>query len=316
MIEAITKEYTVTRLDKNNLMDLARLHAEVYDLPVNEDLFYKKYDTAYTGIRDIGFIAYNQDQVPVAYYGVIPCFLKYGDNLMLSAQSADTMTHPQYRYKGMFEELSKMTFELCIQSGIKLVFGFPNQNSYHGAVNKLGWQLMHRMDCFIINVNSLPLEKVSLKAGFFGNIYKSYTNALLKSYLTGLKGIESSALSEGFGGVHRSTGYLNNRTYNETKVISIDDVNIWIHTRQGLAIGDLEGVNETNFNKVITGLKRMAFLLGKRQLQFHISPGTNLHALFASAYPTSPSFHALYQDFGSSIPPEKLRFTFADIDIF
>src|SRR4029077_2199837 len=99
------KEYTVTRLDKNNLKDLAMLHSEVYGTPINENYFLKKYDTAYTGLENVGYIAYSSEGKPVAYYGVIPCFIEHKNEVMLAAQSADTMTHPGYRYKGMFVEL-------------------------------------------------------------------------------------------------------------------------------------------------------------------------------------------------------------------
>ena len=33
----------------------------------------------------------------------------------------------------------------------ELIYGFPNQNSYHGAI-KLGWQMTEMMECFKIPV--------------------------------------------------------------------------------------------------------------------------------------------------------------------
>src|SRR5687767_8548424 len=108
---ANTKEYSIVRLNKANLKDVARLHSAVYT-PVVDDHYFKKYDTIYTGIENIGFIAYKAD-IPIAYYGVIPCFIEFGDQKILAAQSVDTMTHPKFRMKGMFMELSNKTFELC-----------------------------------------------------------------------------------------------------------------------------------------------------------------------------------------------------------
>src|SRR5205085_10256014 len=112
-----------------------------------------KYNTAYTSAEYVGYVAYNTQGIAVAYYGVVPCILQCGDEKILSAQSADTMTHPGFRYKGMFVELSNITFDLCKKSGIKIVFGFPNQNSYHGAVHKLGWKMTDTMECFMIPVS-------------------------------------------------------------------------------------------------------------------------------------------------------------------
>lgn len=316
MTETGKMDYTITRLNKNNLKDLAWLHAEVYNIQPREFYFQNKYHTAYTGVENVGFIAYNHEKIPVAFYGVIPCFLQHGNKLMLSAQSADTMTHPKYRYKGMFVELSKLTFDLCSELGIKLIFGFPNQNSYHGAVHKLGWQLIHNMDCFTIKVNTLPLEKLSHSQGILRKIYKTYTSAVLKKYEIRSKGIESSALADGFAGIHRSSEYLSHKTYNETKLIGFDDVKIWISNHHGLMIGDMEEIDENNFSAVMAKFKNLAFWMGIKNIQFHCSPGTRIHGLFASQLKATPSFPALYQDLGSTIPPSEIRFTLADIDIF
>ena len=151
------QEYNIVRLDKDNLKDLAFLHSEVYGIKMNKDYFFKKYNTAYTGVEYIGFLAYSKNNFPVAFYGVIPCFLTYENKTILAAQSADTMTHPGYRFKGMFVDLSRRTFDLCKENRIQTVFGFPNQNSYHGAIHKLGWIETEIMQCFIISVSTIPL---------------------------------------------------------------------------------------------------------------------------------------------------------------
>src|SRR5689334_7506717 len=153
-----TKEYSIVRLTRERLKDLARLHSAVY-APVPDDYYFKKYNTAYTGVEYVGFIAY-QFSLPIAFYGVIPSFIQYKNTRVLAAQSADTMTHPAYRLKGMFMDLSNKTFALCRQLGIQLVYGFPNQNSYHGAL-KLGWKETEKMDCFLLRVNTLPLKSLA-----------------------------------------------------------------------------------------------------------------------------------------------------------
>lgn len=280
------------------------------------DHFSKKYDTAYTGVEDVGYVAYNIQGVPVAYYGVIPCFIQYGNEVMLAAQSADTMTDPNYRFKGMFVELSNMTFALCRQLGIRLVFGFPNQNSYHGAVNKLGWKMTGVMSCFTIPVNGLPLESLANKLEVFSKLYKQYTRFILRKEILPLQGVANSVMVGDLAGLYRNNEYLHYKTYSPTCVIGIADAKIWISHKYGLMIGDMEGVNESNFNRVMKKLKNIAKRLGIKQMQFHVSPNTSLHALFTGNYAETASYPMLFQDFGSAIPPEKVKFTFADIDIF
>jgi len=311
-----SREYTVTRLNKENLADVAMLHKEVYGKAAPVIHFPKKYDTAYTGVEYVGFIAYNIENIPVAYYGVIPCFMEYENKVILAAQSADTMTHPQHRYKGMFVDLSNKTFDLCRQLGILLIFGFPNQHSYHGAINKLGWKMTGAMNCFIIPVKSLPLESYSRRSVILKKLYKCYSNFIFReNFFPGL-GVANSVIADGFAGVNRSEAYLQYKTYSPSKVIVMDDTKIWVSTKYGLMIGDIEGISKINFSVVINKLKKIAKKLGVRQIQFHGSPGASLHDLFADNYKASPSYPMFFQDFGSAIPPDKVRFTFADIDIF
>ncbi len=309
-------EYTIMRLSETNLADLAILHAAVYNTTVNIDYFTRKYDTAYTGTVFLGYLAYNPDGIPVAYYGAIPCFITYEDNSVLAAQAADIMTHPQYRYKGLFVKLSNMLFDLCRQENIEILFGFPNQNFSAAVLNKSIWKTLHTMDYFVIPVSALPLESLSLKVVPFNKIYRCYRNYILQMGLTQLRGVRNSVLAYGFAGINRNDGYLNYKTFSSLKVIKAGESKVWIKGDAGLIIGDMEGVNKINFNLVIAKLKKVARKLGVRKMYFHCSPDIELHQLFLTKYEPRPSFPVFFQDFGFKGSHEKIKFTFADIDIF
>lgn len=309
------KEYSIERLSKTNLVDVEKLHQAVYGNAAPADFFSNKYDTAYTGVEFTGFIAYNNNQFPVAYYGVIPCFIQYGDKIILAAQSADTMTHPKHRYKGMFVELSNICFELCRHIGIQIIFGFPNQNSFHGAIHKLGWQMTETMDCFSMPVNAIPWEMFSRQFSFLKGVYSKYIQLTLQKYLLTPTGITNSVISADYGGIYRDQDYLKYKTYFTRHVIRIGLTSFWIKINNGLIIGDIEGVTD-DFDEVLNKLKKLARKLGVSQIQFHSSPHTQLHRLFAERYKAVPSFPVLFQDFESGIPIDKIKFTLADIDIF
>jgi hypothetical protein len=303
-------------LNKENLADITKLHKEVYGSAATVDHFPEKYNTVYTGVEYVGLIAYNSSDIPVAYYGVIPCFIRYGDKRILAAQSADTMTHPKYRFKGMFVELSTKTFELCRELGILLIFGFPNQNSHHGAINKLGWKMTTTMSCFTISVKTLPLEVFSKKISWARKMYTLLSGSVMSKKTSTILGVSNSANAEGFGGVDRSTEYFLHKKFSRSKVILIDNAKIWLNTKHGIMIGDIEGIDKNNFNDIIKGLKRLARKLGIRKIQFHSTPGTKIYNLFLENFEAKPSYPVLFQDFGAALPLEKIKFTFADIDIF
>src|SRR5437588_761672 len=113
-----SKEYIVERLGKKNLGDLDKLHTAVYGKRQSAGYFGKKYDTAYLGVEYIGYIAYDNNRVPIAYYGIVPCFIRYNNQLYLGAQSVDTMTHEKYRFKGLFVQLANLTYDLAMDEGI------------------------------------------------------------------------------------------------------------------------------------------------------------------------------------------------------
>jgi len=79
------------------------------------------------------------NQKLVGHYAVTPTPLCVKDKVHKAAFSMTTMTHPDYWGRGIFSELASEVYDCCKEKGIKVVFGFPNENSYHGFTQKLGW---------------------------------------------------------------------------------------------------------------------------------------------------------------------------------
>ena len=139
---------------------------------------------------------------------------------------------------------------------------------------------------------------------------------ILKGYLTPEKGLANALPATGMAGVQRSAQYLAYKQYTGAPVWQIGDAKVWVKVQQSLALGDMEQVSGHNFDTVIQALIKIARRLGIRHVFFHISPDTPLHRLWKTRYKGMPSFPVLFQDFGAGIPLEKIKFTFADIDIF
>jgi GNAT superfamily N-acetyltransferase len=75
----------------------------------------------------------------VGQYALWPTKLRVGREVLLGAQSLDTMTHPDYRGQGMFTVLAKEAMGYAQDRGVEVLFGFPNEASYPGFVRKLDW---------------------------------------------------------------------------------------------------------------------------------------------------------------------------------
>jgi len=310
-----TFEYHIERLSNDNLTDVEKLHAAVYGKVPPPGLFSMKYDTAFTGIQCIGFVAYSKLHLPIAFYAVIPCFLKFEDEIVLAAQSADTMTHPEYRNKGLFVELAMITYQLCENSGIRLVFGFPNQNSMPGFINKLGWKMTERMDCFIITAATFSLSAFLKKIPVLKNWYAGFQQRLLRKYVVQQQGVTNSVFNDGYAGVYRDHHYLKYKTYSYTRVIKIDNATLWIKMSSILLVGDIS-VTPGDFEDMMNKLKKLAQKMGLKEIHFHASPGTTMHSLFAKNIKSIPSFPVIFKDLAGGRPINKIKFTSADIDTF
>ena len=305
--------YRVVQMTRHHIGEVETLYAAVYQKPPAPGYFQKKYDTCYTGVAYAGYLAINAAEVVIGFYAVIPCFISWKGERVLAAQSADTMTHPGYRYKGLFVELSNLCFDLCRQFGIRLIFGFPNQHSLHGAIHKLHWTQAGSMDCFTIPVRTIPLHRMAQRLPILQKWYARYAGRLL--HPTGSMGIENNLISEGFAGVVRDAEYLQYKNYQSRAVIRIGEALVWLKCQQGLVIGDLQ-LNDMSPDLLFRKLIALARRLGLPYIQLHFSRDTPAHALCAKRFPSVPSFPILCKDFGADIPAARLKFSFADIDIF
>lgn len=303
------------RLSHSRIPDLVQLHQAVYG-PVDPAYYFRKYDTGYTGVSYVGYLAYTEEGLPIAYYGVIPCFVRQGEIRILAAQSADTMTDPRHRMKGLFVRLSEATFALCRDLNIRLLFGFPNQNSLHGALNHLNWRSAGQLSCFTLRVATLPLKKWAERSSFGRYLYKRYAHLVLGRLSQLGTPLDHSARKEGRAHMDRCEEYVRYRQYSQSFLMESSGARAWIALHSSLWIGDVEGIGEKNFLPLMRHVKRYAILLGVRSVQFHVSKGTGLHRLFSQHLMEQPSFHALFQNFGSAIDPGQMAFTLGDIDIF
>jgi len=86
----------------------------------------------------LGMVAVDEGQI-VGQYALWPVELRLGREVVMGAQSVDTMTHPDYRSQGMFTTLANACMELAADRGVEALYGFPNSNSYPGFIRKLNW---------------------------------------------------------------------------------------------------------------------------------------------------------------------------------
>ena len=311
-------EYLIKRVSPQLLEDIRYLYKVAFRSDAKIDEIEKKYSTdKYASIRDIGYIAYDAEGIPAAYYGVFPCNISYLNQIYLCAQSGDTMTHPNHRGKGLFITLAKKTYELAKDNGIEVVFGFPNQNSYPGFASKLNWVFNEKVITYKLQLPTLPILKVVKKLSFLNRIYTGYASFILSFFKTKRENFQNSCITDYSGGIVRNKEYYNYKSYTNNKWIEIDGVGVWIKLDGFLFIGEIEK-STNDFKKTFSKIIQIAFLLGANNIIVHTSKDNYIDTNMRLYYKGTETTHIGYLNL--NINPkfnfDNIDFTAADFDTF
>jgi GNAT superfamily N-acetyltransferase len=312
----LQEEYIFERISAGRLKDIQYLYKACFNESVTIDFLRKKYQTQKFGANDTGYIAYDKAGSPAAYYGVFPCRVLAEGSSVLAAQSGDTMTHPGHRGKGLFIKLANKTYGLCRQEGIKFVFGFPNENSYHGFVKKLNWKHEENLNIFRIKVYTLPIAYISNKIGLFKGLYSWYSGLILKSRLSKRSSFANHFTEKGYYGLEHNTDFFEYKSGDSKHIIEINGKCVYIKISSALRIGDVESCSEEEFVLIIKQLKRLAWLLGNYAVIFYFSPGAMFEKYLQSHTETEKGIAAGWVDFDSGLDLSRLKFAQIDLDTF
>jgi hypothetical protein len=87
-----------------------------------------------------GWIWLAEDQGKIIGHSALtPAFMKVDTSIVRSFQSVDSMTHPEYRGRGIYQNLAKRLYSEAAKDGALLGYGFFNENSHLVSSKKLGW---------------------------------------------------------------------------------------------------------------------------------------------------------------------------------
>jgi len=303
-------DYRFERINEKNIEDLVFLFQASKKSIYDSSYFKNKFDTSYTGKKFIGFLAYNLiTNEPSAFYGVYPVMLEYKTKFFLGAQSGDTITHPKHQKKGLFIELAKLTYELCLKEDIKLIFGFPNSNSSHGFYAKLGWKKDHVVNRYIINTKHQFFLRVFNK--FF---YRFFIRLLLD--LGSKKTIGGSLDCNSKIVIRRDKEYYSYKTFTKNYFVKINNISIWFKIENGLHIGDIMCEDENLKNKIIPSIIQLSNLLLTDTILLLISDNHKYCDIFQNYLVDGIDFTCGKYFVDKNIEDVNLSFTFGDFDTF
>ncbi|KAA1244138.1 GNAT family N-acetyltransferase [Aquimarina sp. RZ0] len=309
-------EFRIEKLTETNIKDLKTIYKVVFGNKVSDNFVFQKFDTSYLGLKYFGHLAYHHDK-PIAFHGAIPVMMRYNDQTEIAAQYGDAMTFPEYTGKGLFTKLGKLTDIQLQQAGIKFVWGFPNQNSEYGYINKLDWKYVERMQGFKIKTSNIPIEKIARKVNFTNQVFEKHLAQVFAKHQT-KQILKGSVYDQGnITSTSRNIEYYKYKSFADNFIVRIEECLFWIKIKNGLLIGDIEIPSEEQFQKGLKGLKDIAAKNGIGEIIFQSSPDTLITQLMEKQnIEQFESWAVGFKNFDSQFPLDRLKLTFGDLDTF
>jgi hypothetical protein len=305
----------IKELDADTLTDLIPLYRRVFGKRTDRAYLEAKYDTGYLGTPFFGHLAYDPAGRPIAFHGAVPFRLEMDGQAFIGAQYGDAMTVREAAGRGLFTRLGRLTDERLLDFGIRFIYGFPNQNSEYGYLNKLDWQGVHRMRCYTIPVATVPLEKLSRTVSA-GPAYQLRIRERLAAHIRPEPELASSVAGPGVICSRRDRDFFTYKSFTNNFVIEVAGVGMWIKPEGGLLIGDMALRPEAEILAAVAELKRLARSHGITKITFQASPGTELEAIFARHFDGFDSWVLGGKSFDPRFPIAALRCTYGDLDTF
>jgi hypothetical protein len=313
-MENTSKIYRFEKLTASNVQLLLPLYKKIFNQSYSLPQITQKYLSKHTGIAAQGYFAFHNDK-PIAFHGAIPVLMEHKNEIQLAAQYGDAMTLKKHTGNGLFTKLGELTDDLLRKKEVRFVWGFPNQNSEYGYVNKLNWKGNNRMNCYIIPVSKTSSEQLLRKSGILTNRKQKQIKEKLAPQIQP-KFLENSISSDSKIGTLRNSDYYNYKSFSSNYVVLISNTLVWIKTEGGLLIGDIEKPGDSSYEMIMNGLMKLAKQLGLHQLIFQVTPNTNLDAYLKQKNNGIHSWLIGYKNFNSDWDLNNLELTYGDLDTF
>lgn len=315
-IEIKGEVFFVDSLCEDNLTDLISMYKEVFGVVYTLEAIRKKYNTDYLGVSYFGHFARNQDNKAIAFHGAIPYRVSYNGQVELAAQYGDAMTIKNYAGNGFFTLLGKRTDEQLRTRGIRFVYGFPNQNSEYGYLNKMDWAFKYRMNRYKFEVGSIPVEAISRKTGLLKGSYRNWAFEKLEKLKSQQKSMINSATQEGRLSTFRDEAYYEYKSFTDNMILELKSGLAWIKLDSGLLVGDVSINAGASAEEMISELKEICRKLGLSSIIFQWYPNTEIDLAFTKLAIPHPSWIVGYCNFNSKLPVEEIVLTYGDLDTF
>jgi hypothetical protein len=310
-------KHIVKRIGIESQPDLMPIFLSAFGKSPKLSQISQKHSTDFTGLRDVGYLAYAAEDQPVAFYGVFPIEVRVDGKFVMVAQSGDTMVIEEHRKYGLFTLLANETYKLCKASNIAGVFGFPSPSSYPGFVKRLGWGHIENIKKFQFLIPTVPLAEISVRLSVFTNAILRWNCFLARLMFPEGVPFEGSILDEKLDGIRRTDGYWKYKLNSDNvKLIRLKGCDVVIKFGESLGIGDINYDTLKDLRRVMSMLKVLCFFCGINRIVFYTSPETKLDRDLSKIGKSKEGLPIGFRSFVDGVDMRKLKFCYLDMDTY
>ncbi|MEM7078064.1 MAG: GNAT family N-acetyltransferase [Pseudomonadota bacterium] len=301
--------YRIRRVTTADMAALSALYKRCFDEDRSATWLAHKFATGPLGDELIGCVALTGEGELAAFYGVFPLQMCIGERQIKAAQSGDTMTHPEHRKRGLFVRLAQATYALAREQGFALIYGFPNAQSRPGFV-KLDWTFRE----------PLQVYRFSPKRSWWARLRRAHP-AQVAARLQTLSVPLADACFAGSSQVVHDAAYLSYKQgYEESLLIKVDEVRLWVKPGARLDVGDLDAPGSVSDEALKSTFNRLLSNCGAKSLRFTFHPespwGRRLAPICEAHAGQEPGFYILDDTLADALNNAPLYFSRGDFDFF
>lgn len=171
-----------------NLPKIIKLYKSCFNNDLDETSFIWRYIK--NPIDELLFVVAKEGEKIIASYSASPCLMISNGNTFKTAMSLNTMTHPNYRGKGLFVHLANTLYQYMSDNDYKMIWGFPNNISNRTFNRKLGWKTLYEVptmkcdlkDKNIVDIDASVVNDPKFKLDYSDLQEKSLNDVFVKKY--------------------------------------------------------------------------------------------------------------------------------------
>jgi GNAT superfamily N-acetyltransferase len=304
--------YEFKQISQDRLNDFVQVFNSAFNSKVRIDGFIGKFDTCYTGIRDIGYLAYTESGEPIGFFGMFPCFIQINGQKVLGAQVGDICIAPHHQKRGLYDQLIHKAIELARENGIKVAFVIPSPSSVKGLV-KGNWQELERTTYAYKTIHHPKLQKGLFR--FWPNYCHSVSERLLKKYSINRNLLKQADLSSYKTGVLRDLHFIHYKNYSNNQFVYIDGILCWMRIKRNwLGVGEIfsEQIPSDFWSKI----EKFAYQCKCPAVYINYSPPLRDHLKIPESYLSVSKEPLMYYSLDETLDAHNLLITGCDIDTF